>query len=53
MGYKDENIKHRVGFTETKKGFICPKCGGDKIKTKATFVACPSCKKVIEGKDLK
>jgi predicted RNA-binding Zn-ribbon protein involved in translation (DUF1610 family) len=52
MGYKDENIKHRVGVLTPKKGFKCPKCGDDKIYTKASLVVCPSCKKIVEGKDL-
>lgn len=52
MGYKDENTKHRVGISAPQKGYTCPKCGDDKIKTKATFVICPSCKKTVEGKDL-
>jgi uncharacterized Zn finger protein (UPF0148 family) len=52
MGYKDENTKHRVGISAPQKGYTCPKCGEDKIKTKATFVVCPSCKKTVEGKDL-
>ena len=52
MGYRDENVKHRQGVSMPTKGYICPKCKDDKIKTKASLVVCPSCKKVVEGKDL-
>lgn len=53
MGYKDENKKHVLGVNMPKAGYICPNCGDTKIQTKATFVVCPSCSKVVEGKDLK
>lgn len=51
MGYKNENIKHRAGISIPSKGYECPHCKG-KIKTKATLVICPSCKKVVDGGDL-
>lgn len=49
MGYKDENIKHRLGVNISKPKYICPYCKGG-IGVKATFVSCSTCKKVIDGK---
>lgn len=52
MGYKDENIKHRLGISLPFSGYSCPNCG-EKIKVKATFVTCSKCKSVIDGDELK
>ncbi|AGO47467.1 hypothetical protein Phi13:2_gp063 [Cellulophaga phage phi13:2] len=51
MGYKDENIKHRMGFNTSKPKYKCPYCKGG-IGVKASFVSCPTCKKVVDGDDL-
>lgn len=48
MGYKDENIKHRLGVNTSKPKYKCPYCGCE-IGVKASFVSCSTCKKVIDG----
>lgn len=53
MGYRDENIRHKLGpAVAANKKFVCPKCKERCIVTKATFIICSSCKKVVEGKDV-
>ena len=48
MGYKDENIKHRLGIKGEPK-FQCPKCkNGLDINKPKFMVVCSKCKNIIE-----
>lgn len=51
MGYKNENLKHRLGVTQAK--YKCPKCnkplGIDKPKF---MIICSSCNTLIREKEL-
>ena len=52
MGYKDENIKHRQGITETPK-YKCPHCGHAlSIPKKVFMIICGKCNAKILGEEL-
>ena len=52
MGYKDENIKHRLGIKGQPK-FQCPKCkNGLDIDKPKFIVVCSKCKSVIEQDEI-
>jgi ribosomal protein L37AE/L43A len=51
MGYKNENIKHKAGFSSfTHK---CPECGHKMKWVKVPFIVqCGKCSEVTKGDDL-
>ena len=52
MGYKDENIKHRLGINNKPK-YKCPHCNKPlSIKTIPFMMICSSCNKTFKGENV-
>lgn len=53
MGYKDENLKHRMGVEGPPK-YTCPNCNNGLSINKIPFMLiCGKCKKAVKGEEIK
>lgn len=52
MGYKDENLKHRMGIGGEPR-YKCPHCKQGLSITKIPFMLiCGKCKKAVKGEEI-